>query len=176
MNKDLTLKSDLKKLDGLKSRIYEEEKLLKEIIRWRLKNQKVTFTNGCFDLLHIGHVDYLCRAADLGDKLIVALNADESVKKLNKGESRPFNKEQDRALMLAALHFVDAVIIFKEDTPYDLIQKIQPDVLVKGGDWKVEDIIGADIVKVNKGEVYSLSLVEGYSTTNMEEKIKQTIK
>lgn len=132
--------------------------------------KKIVFTNGCFDILHRGHVAYLNEAKSLGDLLIVGLNSDASVKRL-KGESRPINSEQDRKFVLENLKAVDAVFIFEEDTPFDLITVAQPDILVKGGDWKVEDIVGSDIVLARGGEVKSLQFVDGFSTTQTIEKI-----
>ncbi len=139
---------------------------------WKFKNYKIVFTNGCFDLLHLGHIDYLAGAADLGNFLIIGVNTDASVKRL-KGDSRPLQDEFSRAMILAALSFVDAVVLFDEDTPYELIKKIQPDVLVKGADYKVDDIVGSDIVKANGGEIVTLNFLEGYSTTNIVEKTKK---
>lgn len=127
---------------------------------------KLVFTNGCFDILHAGHVLYLEQAKALGDILIVGLNSDASVKRL-KGESRPVNSQQNRSIVLAALAAVDYVIVFDEETPYELIKAIQPDVLVKGGDWSEDSIVGADIVKAKGGEVISLPFWEGLSTTNI---------
>lgn len=138
---------------------------------WRMFNQKIVFTNGCFDILHQGHVEYLSKAKDLGNKLIIGLNTDASVKRQNKSPERPINKEQSRAFILAALGIVDAVVLFDEDTPYDLIKAIQPDVLVKGADWKVEDIVGYDIVKARGGEVKAIEFTEGFSTTAIIKKI-----
>jgi len=130
------------------------------------------FTNGCFDILHAGHVQYLEQAKKLGDILVVGLNSDASVRRL-KGENRPINKQEDRALVLAALEFVDYIIIFEEDTPYELIKIVNPDVLVKGGDWKETDIIGADIVQAKGGTVLSLPLRPGLSTSKIIEEIKK---
>ena len=138
---------------------------------WRQTAKKVVFTNGCFDLLHYGHIHYLSEAADLGNYLVIGLNSDASVQRL-KGKNRPIKDEKNRAHILAALSFVDAVIIFEEDTPYKLIQQVQPDVLVKGGDWQPEDIVGADIVAAKGGIVKSLPFIKGYSTTSLEEKIR----
>ncbi len=135
------------------------------------KNKKVVFTNGCFDILHIGHARYLKEAKDCGDILIVGLNSDQSVKKL-KGNSRPIISENDRAEMLSHLEAVDFVIIFDEETPLNLIKKIKPDVLVKGGDWKINQIVGSDIVLKNGGEVKSLSFIDGISTSKIIEKIQ----
>jgi D-glycero-beta-D-manno-heptose 1-phosphate adenylyltransferase len=139
-------------------------------LEWKKKGD-VVFTNGCFDILHIGHLHYLSSAADLGHKLIIGLNSDSSIAKL-KGKDRPFIKESDRLLMLASLAFVDAVILFEEDTPIQLIESISPNVLVKGGDYTEENIVGHQIVKKNGGKIISLQFLEGYSTTNFIEKIK----
>lgn len=134
------------------------------------KEAKIVFTNGCFDILHRGHVAYLNEARTLGDLLIVGLNSDQSVKRL-KGESRPINAELDRKFVLENLKSVDFVEIFEEDTPYDLINRIQPQVLVKGGDWKPEQIVGSDIVLAAGGEVKSLRFEDGYSTTGIIKKV-----
>jgi len=144
-------------------------------IRKRLKEEgkKVVFTNGCFDIIHRGHVDYLNRAKALGDYLVVALNSDESVRRL-KGEGRPINKLEDRAFVVANLKAVDFVVSFDEDTPFEIISAIIPDVLVKGGDWSIENIVGRDIVEANGGKVYSLPYVENYSTTSIINKMKST--
>ncbi len=130
------------------------------------QGSKVVFTNGCFDILHRGHVEYLAKAADMGDVLVVGLNTDASVRRL-KGESRPVNNQEARALVLASLSFVDAVILFDEDTPYELIKAVRPDVLVKGADYKPEEIVGYDIVTSYGGKVEVVDLVEGYSTTQL---------
>jgi len=135
-------------------------------------NKKIVFTNGCFDILHAGHVQYLQAAKALGDVLVVGLNSDASVKRL-KGEYRPINNEHDRAIVIAALAAVDYVIIFNEDTPYELIKQIQPDVLVKGGDWAVEDIVGHDIVLAKGGVVKSLLFIEGQSTTSIIQRMQK---
>lgn len=141
-------------------------------VRNKIKNEKksIVFTNGCFDILHRGHASYLNQAKSLGDKLIVGVNSDRSVRAL-KGESRPVNNESDRAFLIDNLKSVDYVIIFDEDTPYNLIREIQPDFLVKGGDWKEEDIVGWDIVKESGGKVLSLKFIENYSTTNTIKKL-----
>ncbi|MCR4848531.1 MAG: D-glycero-beta-D-manno-heptose 1-phosphate adenylyltransferase [Bacteroidales bacterium] len=127
---------------------------------------KVVFTNGCFDILHRGHVEYLAKAADMGDVLVVGLNTDASVRRL-KGKGRPINNEEARALVLASLSFVDAVVLFDEDTPLELIKAVHPDVLVKGADYKPEEIVGADFVTSYGGTVATIPLVEGYSTTKI---------
>jgi len=127
---------------------------------------KTVFTNGCFDILHRGHVEYLQKAKTFGDKLIIGLNSDASVRRL-KGETRPIQDQESRKIILEALRCVDEVIIFDEDTPYELIKKIQPDVLVKGADYKPDDIIGYDIVKAKGGEVCTIEFVEGHSTSGI---------
>lgn len=144
------------------------EALKEERSHWR--DQKVVFTNGCFDILHLGHVDYLEKAASKGDRLIVAVNTDASVKKL-KGNDRPLNEEYARARLIAALGFVDAVVLFSEDTPLSLIKILEPDVLVKGSDYQLSNIVGADIVIQKGGKVETIDLVAGYSTTNIIHKI-----
>ncbi len=136
---------------------------------WRFKNEKIVFSNGCFDILHKGHVDYLAQAADLGKHLVIGLNSDNSVKKL-KGTGRPLQDEKSRQTMLAALHFVSAVIVFDEQTPYELIQAVQPDFLVKGKDYRIEDVVGYDIVTGRGGEVVTIELTPGFSTTSILEK------
>jgi rfaE bifunctional protein nucleotidyltransferase chain/domain len=133
---------------------------------WKFQNLKIVFTNGCFDILHRGHIEYLSQARDKGDILIIGLNTDSSVKKL-KGEGRPVQDEMTRALVLASLRIVDAVILFDEDTPYELIKAIEPDVLAKGGDYTPETIVGADIVTARGGEVAVIPLVEGISTSRI---------
>lgn len=135
------------------------------------QDKRIVFTNGCFDILHRGHVTYLTEARKLGDLLVVGLNSDASVKRL-KGPERPINNEQDRRYVLSQLKAVDFVEIFEEDTPLSLILKIRPKVLVKGGDWKIDQIVGAKEVIANGGEVYSLNFVDGYSTTSIIHKIQ----
>ena len=143
-----------------------------EVTRWRLKGKKIAFTNGVFDILHEGHIASLSEAAAHGHVLIVGVNADASVKRL-KGESRPVNNENSRALILASLVLTDAVIIFEEDTPLNLITAILPDVLVKGGDYTLEQIVGAKEVMANGGEVKIAAILEGFSTTSIIEKMKR---
>lgn len=138
----------------------------------RFFGKKVVFTNGVFDLMHLGHIDYLAKAKDCGNILIVGLNGDVSVKILNKGPLRPIQDQESRSMVLASLHFVDYVVIFEEETPYELIKVVQPDVLVKGADYKVEQIAGHDIVLARGGEVKLIELVQGYSTTSIEKKIR----
>lgn len=130
------------------------------------QSKQIVFTNGCFDILHIGHIKYLQEAKQQGDLLVVGVNTDASVQRL-KGPSRPIQKEQDRAEILSALACVDFVTLFDEDTPLNLIQEIMPHVLVKGGDWKPEQIVGSDIVQAAGGKVLSLHFIEGRSTTNI---------
>ena len=143
-----------------------------QVKRWRLLDKKVAFTNGCFDILHQGHLEILSQAAALGDILIVGVNTDASVKKL-KGENRPVNKEKFRALMLASLTMIDAVVLFDEETPIELIRIIEPDTLIKGGDYAIEQIVGAEDVIKNGGKVKIIPLVKGYSTTALIQKIQE---
>ena len=142
--------------------------------KWKGQNEKIVFTNGCFDILHFGHIDYLKKAAALGTKLIVGLNNDASVKNQQKSASRPLQNEKSRSAIMASLYFVDAVIIFGEQTPINLIEDIVPNVLVKGSDYKPESIVGYDVVKNNGGEIITIDFVEGYSTTAIEQKIIQS--
>jgi len=137
-----------------------------------MPGHKVVFTNGCFDVLHPGHVDLLQRARALGDTLVLGLNSDESVKMLGKGDDRPLNSQEERACVLAALECVDYIIIFHESTPLEVIKAVRPQVLVKGGDWPVDQIVGNDIVTKAGGKVLSLELLEGYSTTGFLEKVR----
>jgi D-glycero-beta-D-manno-heptose 1-phosphate adenylyltransferase len=153
-------------------RIMDRTALVRMANVWRLKSDRIVFTNGCFDILHRGHVEYLQEAAALGDRLVIGVNSDRSVQRLGKGLDRPINDQDSRALVLAALRCVDAIVIFDEDTPLELISAVQPDVLVKGGDWKPEDIVGSDVVKARGGEVRSLKLVDGFSTTRLIDRIK----
>jgi rfaE bifunctional protein nucleotidyltransferase chain/domain len=139
--------------------------------QWKLQGQTIVFTNGCFDILHIGHVDYLEKARNLGDKLVLGLNTDHSIRRI-KGETRPIVEQNARARVIAALGFVDAVVLFDEDTPLRLIQTIKPDILVKGDDYTIKNIIGADFVIENGGKVETIPLVKGFSTSNIIEKIK----
>lgn len=154
----------------MEQKIKTREALARIISRLKSKKKKVVFTNGCFDILHVGHVAYLKRAGKLGDALVVALNSDSSVRAI-KGKERPINKEADRALVLSALYFVDYVTIFADPTPERLIKALRPDILVKGADWKEEHIAGADFVKSYGGKVMRIPFVKGYSTTSMLKKI-----
>ena len=148
-------------------KILSWDKLKKTVVRLKAKNKKVVFTNGCFDIIHIGHVRYLKEAKGLGDVLIIGLNSDRSVSSIK--PDRPINPQNHRAEVLSSLEMVDYVVLFDEETPYELIKLIQPDVLVKGGDWKKGEIVGSDIAR----ETYSLPYVEGVSTTGIIEKIKR---
>ena len=147
------------------------ETLLHELEPHRAAGRKIVFTNGCFDILHPGHILYMEEARNCGDLLVVGLNSDDSVGRL-KGPARPLNPQEDRAIQLAGLASVDYVTCFGEDTPKDLIEAVRPDVLVKGGDWTVENIVGHEFVMANGGEVYSLPFRQGYSTTGLIEKIR----
>ncbi len=155
----------------IKNKILTWEAISERRQQWKQEGKKVVFTNGCFDILHYGHLHYLAQAKDLGDILIVGANSQESITRL-KGPNRPIQDELTRYHLLASLMFVDVVTVFAEDTPLELIKIIQPDILVKGGDWKAEQIVGSDIVLAGGGEVRSLPFVEGYSTTNIEQKIQ----
>jgi D-glycero-beta-D-manno-heptose 1-phosphate adenylyltransferase len=154
----------------IETKIQSNDQMVQTIARWRAAGDTIVFTNGCFDLLHYGHLHYLAAARNLGDRLVVGLNSAASVQRL-KGPSRPINDEQTRTHLLAALEMVDAVVVFEADTPLELIERLQPDVLVKGGDWKPEQIVGSAAVLARGGQVRSLPFVAGYSTTNIEQKI-----
>lgn len=158
-------------LKEIENKILDEERLSLWLDDCRKNNKSIVFSNGCFDIIHRGHIEYLAKASDLGDKFIIGLNTDASIKRL-KGPSRPINNQDARAIVLAALQFVDAVVLFDEDTPYNLIKAVQPDVLVKGNDYKPEDIVGYDIVTAKGGVVTTVELVEGYSTTGTIDKMK----
>lgn len=154
----------------IEAKIFSIDQLKKRIGIWKLRSNKIVFTNGCFDLLHPGHVKYLADAKSLGERLVVGVNADQSVQKL-KGKNRPIQNQKSRMEILASLHAVDAVILFEEDTPELLIKALKPDFLVKGGDWDVSKIVGSDFVKSYGGNVLSIPFVDGYSTSNIEQKI-----
>lgn len=154
-----------------KHKIATQEELKERVKSWQSQGHKVVFSNGCFDILHLGHIDYLEQASQLGDKLVIGLNSDDSVKAL-KGPNRPVNSEKARARILAALGFVDGITIFSEETPKELIELLIPNVLVKGADYKIENIVGGKTVLENGGEVKTIDLVEGYSTTNIIENLK----
>jgi rfaE bifunctional protein nucleotidyltransferase chain/domain len=159
------------KLDWIQNKIMNRLNLFHYINAQKIAGKKIVFTNGCFDILHKGHIDILSRAADEGDILIVGINSDDSVKRL-KGAQRPINNENDRALQIASMLVVDAVCIFGEDTPLEIIKLFQPDVLVKGGDYAIETIVGATEVMHRGGKVVVAPFVEGYSTSNTLLKIQ----
>ena len=151
-------------LTAIKSKIVDFSKIKDLVSNWKKEGNSIVFTNGCFDVLHYGHVSYLAEASDLGDKMIIGLNSDSSVRRL-KGETRPINGQHERAVLLSALQFVDAVVIFDEDTPENLINTIAPDFLVKGGDYTIDTIVGADFVMSYGGKVITIPLVENFSST-----------
>lgn len=155
----------------IQAKIQDWKTARETVLNWQTSNQKTVFTNGCFDILHYGHLHYLADAADLGDKLIIGLNSEASVSRL-KGKHRPINDDLTRQFMLASLEFVALVVEFTEDTPFELISLLQPDILVKGGDYQPHQIVGANVVLEKGGQVLSLPFVDGYSTTNIEAKIK----
>lgn len=163
----------MSKWKSIQQKIVDVEALEKKVAIWKMKSDQVVFTNGCFDLFHEGHAYIIAEAAAKGHRLIVGLNSDVSVKLL-KGEDRPINNEQSRAKVLASLLFVDAVVLFDEETPLNLIKTLSPNVLVKGGDYQVESIVGADEVISQGGKVEIIPLIEGESTTNMIEKIRNS--
>ncbi len=161
------------KLEIVNSKIYKSKEDLKyQLGYWNFRGEKIVFTNGCFDILHRGHIDYLAKAADEGNILIIGLNTDNSVKRI-KGKSRPVQDETTRAMILAALQFVNAVVLFDEETPYELIKFVQPDVLVKGSDYKAENIVGYDVVKAKGGSIKTINYLEGFSTSGIIEKISK---
>jgi len=170
----------MNKLSKIKNKIVDRNLLKQLVSGWKKDYQQVVFTNGCFDILHRGHIEYLAQSADFGNRLIIAVNSDASVKGLDKGSSRPIQDEYSRALIIAALNFVDAVIIFDEPTPLELIQQLVPDILIKGGDYDAncsdklnkKYIVGSDVVKNNGGKVEVIPFVPGFSTSKIEEKIK----
>ena len=158
-------------LNQIQSKIKSLEEIKESVNEWRSQGKKIAFTNGCFDIVHMGHIDYLSRASDLGDLLIVGLNTDASVSRI-KGNNRPLQDGLSRSSLLASLFFVDAVVMFDEDTPYDLIMVIKPDILVKGSDYTEEDIVGSDIVRNHNGNVVTIDFLEGYSTSSIIERAK----
>ena len=161
-------------LEHIKSKIYKMDQHLDwQLAIWRFHEEKIVFTNGCFDLLHLGHIDYLAKAASEGNLLIVGLNSDSSVKSI-KGDDRPILDEESRAMALAAMGFVGAVVLFDDDTPFELIKTIQPDVLVKGDDYDPKDIVGADILEAKGGKVVTKEFIEGYSSSAIIDKIKKS--
>jgi len=157
-------------LASLESKITNLPELPNLISNWKSKGQKIVFTNGCFDILHYGHICYLSKAKDMGDMMIIGLNSDASVRRL-KGQSRPINGQKERATLLASLSFVDAIVIFEEDTPENLIKSIRPDILVKGGDYTYETIVGAKFVSTYGGTVTTIPIVENFSSTSIINKL-----
>ena len=166
MNKDIE--------KTLLAKVLDQDSIGLQVRSWQDEGKKVVFTNGVFDLLHIGHITYLAKAAELGDKLVIGLNSDNSVRRI-KGEDRPVNDQNSRAALLAALFFVDAITLFEEDTPFNLITGLLPDILVKGADYSVEQIVGAKEVLANGGAVKTINFVEGYSSTSIINKIRNRI-
>lgn len=164
----------MEELSRIESKIKSLAEATQVMREWELNEEKIVFTNGCFDIVHRGHVDYLSRAKDLGTKLVLGLNSDASVQRL-KGPNRPIVDEQSRAILLAAFQFIDMVVFFDEDTPYELIKALQPDVLVKGSDYNAKDIVGYDVLMAKGGSVETIDFVEGFSTSGIVEKIKTTM-
>jgi rfaE bifunctional protein nucleotidyltransferase chain/domain len=161
----------MKSTARISEKILSREEIVRQVARWRLSSKRIVFTNGCFDILHAGHLDLLSKAARLGDILIVGLNADASVRRL-KGEERPVNDEAFRSQLLSHLQMVDSVVIFEEDTPLELIRSIKPDILVKGGDYLAEDVVGYEDVSAAGGSVEIIPLVEGLSTSALIDRIR----
>jgi len=160
--------------NSILAKIHTSSQTLAQLVKqWQIEGKKVVFTNGCFDLLHRGHVDYLAKAADCGNKLIIGVNTDASVSTL-KGPNRPIQDQQSRLQILASLQCVDAVILFDEQTPYNLIKTIEPDVLVKGSDYEPQNIVGYDVVTAKGGEVKTIDFIPGFSTSDIERKIKNS--
>jgi len=159
--------------EDIKNKIVSRDGAAAMVNGWKSQGLNIVFSNGCFDIVHAGHVDYLSKARDLGDKLIIGLNSDDSVRRL-KGKGRPVQDENARAALLAAFSFVDAVVVFDEDTPFKLISTLIPDILVKGSDYSVENIVGADVVLKNGGKVETIDFLEGYSTSSIIDKILNT--
>jgi D-glycero-beta-D-manno-heptose 1-phosphate adenylyltransferase len=157
-------------LERIKQKITQKDSLKSLIKDWKESKQKIVFTNGCFDILHVGHITYLLQAADFGTKLIIGLNSDNSVKKL-KGKDRPINNQDSRALSLAALECVDAICIFNEETPIEIIKIVKPDYLVKGGDYIIENIVGYNEVKAYGGRVLTVPFVNGHSSSKIINKL-----
>lgn len=162
-------------LSQIRSKIKTRDEIIAASENWQSQNKRIAFTNGCFDIVHLGHIDYLSRAADLAELLVIGVNTDASVSRI-KGANRPLQDQLSRSMLLASFQFVAAVVLFDEDTPYELIKAIQPDVLIKGSDYKEEDIIGADIVRDNRGEVVTIDFLEGYSTSSIIEKASDQLK
>ncbi len=160
-------------LKELKNKIFTLSDLEIQVGKWKAQGNEIVFTNGCFDIIHRGHIEVLARTADLGNKLIIGLNSDSSIQEL-KGKNRPIINENSRAILLASLSFVDGVVLFSEQTPLNLIKTIIPDILAKGGDYEITEIAGHDVVQNNGGKVILVPFIDGFSTTNIIEKIKTT--
>ena len=160
-------------LNTINNKIHNLKDLKSQVGKWKQAGNEVVFTNGCFDIIHKGHIEVLARSADLGDKLIVGLNSDQSIQKL-KGEDRPIIDEESRAILLAALSFVDAIILFSEETPLKLINTLLPDILAKGGDYEIKTIVGHKIVQENGGKIKLVPFLDGFSSTTIINKIKNS--
>ena len=163
----------MSQFNTLKNKVFSLENLKVQVENWKATGEKVVFTNGCFDIIHQGHIEVLARTADLGTKLIVGLNSDSSIQKL-KNENRPIIQQQSRAILLASFSFVDAVVLFSEDTPINLISTLKPDILAKGGDYEISTIVGHKVVQENGGQVILVPFVEGFSSTAIIDKIKKS--
>ena len=157
----------------LKNKIFSLENLKTQVDKWKASGERVVFTNGCFDIVHQGHIEVLARTADLGTKLIIGLNSDSSIQRL-KGKNRPIIQQQSRAILLASFSFVDAVVLFSEETPINLISTLLPHVLAKGGDYEIETIVGHEIVQKNGGQVILVPFVDGFSSTTIIKKIRKS--
>ncbi|MDG1284079.1 MAG: D-glycero-beta-D-manno-heptose 1-phosphate adenylyltransferase [Flavobacteriales bacterium] len=160
-------------LNKLNTKIYSLEELENQVNAWKQAGEEVVFTNGCFDIIHRGHIEVLAQTADLGDRLIIGLNSDSSIQKL-KGKNRPIIDENSRAILLASFSFIDAVVLFSEETPINLIRSLKPDVLAKGGDYEISTIVGHKVVQENGGQVILVPFVDGFSSTTIIEKIKNS--
>ena len=162
----------MSQLNKSNNKIYSLEELENQVNAWKQVGEEIVFTNGCFDIIHRGHIEVLAQTADLGDKLIIGLNSDNSIQKL-KGKNRPIIDEQSRAILLASLSFVDAVVLFSEDTPITLIRTLLPDILAKGGDYKVNTVVGHEVIQENGGEIVLVPFIDGFSSSAIIEKIRK---
>jgi len=160
-------------LNQIRQKLFLKEKLVLQIVDWKTNGEKIVFTNGCFDIIHPGHIDYLAKAASIGDRLVIGVNTDKSVQKL-KGTRRPIQDQDSRTFILAALEFTSAIVLFDEDTPAELITALKPDILVKGADYTIDQIAGAETVMKSGGSVVLLPYLKGYSTSGIERKIKES--
>ena len=160
-------------LNTIQKKIFSLDELKTQVDSWKKSGEKIVFTNGCFDIVHRGHIEVLARTADFGDKLIIGLNSDSSIKKL-KGENRPIINEKSRALLLASLTFVDVVVLFSEETPINLISTLLPNILAKGGDYDISTIVGHEVVQNNGGEVILVPFVDSFSSTDIIDRIKNS--